>query len=75
VEGEEQLNKYIMNYYKSLFGEPERNNLKLNESMVEDIPQITPMENGFLEVEFTEKEVREAVFQMKHNKALGRTGS
>jgi outer membrane phospholipase A len=32
VEGEEQLNKYIMNYFKSLFGEPERNNLKLNES-------------------------------------------
>jgi hypothetical protein len=42
--------------------------------MVEDIPQVTPLENEFLEVEFSEKEVREAVFQMKHNKAPGPDG-
>jgi hypothetical protein len=29
--------------------------------MVEDIPQITPLENEFLEAEFTD-EVREATF-------------
>jgi hypothetical protein len=39
--------------------------------MVDDIPQISPMENEFLEAEFSKKEVREAVFQMKHNKAPG----
>jgi hypothetical protein len=74
VEGEEHLNKYITNYYKGLFGESKCNNLSLNESMVEDIPQVTPLENEFLEVEFSEKEVREAVFQMKHNKAPGPDG-
>jgi hypothetical protein len=74
VEGEEHLNKYITNYYKGLFGEAERSNLSLNDSMVEDIPQISPMENEFLETEFSEKEVGEAVFQMEHNKAPGPDG-
>jgi hypothetical protein len=71
MEGEEHFNKYITKYYKGLFGELEPNNLSLNESMVEDIPQILPMENEFLEAEFSKKEVQEAVFQMKHNKAPG----
>jgi hypothetical protein len=71
MEGEEHFNKYITKYYKGLFGELEPNNLSLNESMVDDIPQISPMENEFLEAEFSKKEVREAVFQMKHNKAPG----
>jgi hypothetical protein len=74
VEGEEQLLKYITNYYNGLFGNYERNNFSMNESMREDIPQITPIENDLLVVEFSEKEVREAIFQMKHNKALGPDG-
>jgi hypothetical protein len=39
------LTKYITNYYKNLFGKPEGSNMSLNESMVEDIPQVTHMEN------------------------------
>jgi hypothetical protein len=74
VEAEEQLTKYITNYYKNLFGKPEGSNLSLNESMVEDIPRVTHMENEHLVVDFSEKEVREAVFQMKHNKAPGPDG-
>jgi hypothetical protein len=74
VEREDQLLKYITNYYKGLFGNYERNNFSMNESMREDIPQITPIENDLLVVEFSEKEVREAIFQMKHNKALGPDG-
>jgi hypothetical protein len=46
----------------------------MNESMREDIPQITPIENDLLVAEFSEKEVREAIFQMKHNKAPGPDG-
>jgi hypothetical protein len=68
------LTKYITNYYKDLFGKSEGNNFSLNESMVEDIPQITRVENELLVADFTEKEVREAVFQMKHNKAPGPDG-
>jgi hypothetical protein len=74
VEGEEQLNSYITKYYKNLFGKSQVISLTLNESLVEDIPQITNMESELLVAEFSEKEVREAIFQMKHNKAPGPDG-
>jgi hypothetical protein len=74
VEGEEQLLKYITSYYKGLFGSSERNNFSMNESMREDIPQVTLIENDWLTAEFLENEVREAIFQMKHNKAPGSDG-
>jgi hypothetical protein len=41
---------------------------------VEDIPQITSSESELLMAEFSEKEVRDAIFQMKHNKAPGPDG-
>lgn len=44
------------------------------ESMTEDIPQVSDGENEILTESFTEKEVRDAIFQMKHNKALGLDG-
>jgi hypothetical protein len=40
----------------------------------DDIPQITSRENEALVAEFSEKEVRDAIFQMKHNKAPGPDG-
>jgi hypothetical protein len=42
--------------------------------MIEDIPQVTPVENEALVAEFSEKEVRDAIFQMKHNRAPGPDG-
>jgi hypothetical protein len=57
VEGDEQLKCYIMNYYKKLFGCPDRGRLSLNESSVEDIPQVTREESEGLIEEFSEKEV------------------
>jgi hypothetical protein len=74
VEGDEQLLKFITNYYKGLFGSTESNNFSMNESVKEDIPQVTSVENELLVDEFSEKEVREAIFQMKHNKAPGPDG-
>jgi hypothetical protein len=62
VEAEEQLLKYITSYYKGLFGSSERNNFSMNESMREDIPQVTSMENDLLTAEFSENEMREANF-------------
>jgi hypothetical protein len=41
---------------------------------VEDIPQVTDTESEMLVAEFSEKEIREAIFQMKHNKAPGPDG-
>jgi hypothetical protein len=39
-----------------------------------DIPQVSPEENDILISPFTESEVKEAVFQMEHNKAPGPDG-
>ena len=44
------------------------------ENQISDIPQVSQEENDVLVSEFTEDEVREAVFQMEHNKAPGPDG-
>ena len=44
------------------------------ENQTHDIPQVTQEENDVLVAEFTETEVREAVFQLQHNKAPGPDG-
>jgi hypothetical protein len=74
IEGEDQLQEYVTNYYKELFGKPERNNFSMDESLVEDVPQITPEENEALVAEFSEKEVPYVIFQMKHNESPGPDG-
>ena len=74
IEGEEELEKYVTKYYKNLFVKSERNNISLDETRKEDIIQVQEEENRILVEEFTEKEVRDAVFQMKHNKAPGPDG-
>jgi hypothetical protein len=63
VEGEEQLTSYITKYYKNLFGKSQVSSLTLNESLVEDIRQITNMESETLVADFSEKEVRGSFFK------------
>jgi hypothetical protein len=46
----------------------------LDEARVEDINQVTEEENILLTCPFSLEEVREAIFQMEHNKALGPDG-
>jgi hypothetical protein len=43
----------------------------LDASLTDDIPHVTAEENHILVEEFTDEEVRKAVFQMEHNKAPG----
>jgi hypothetical protein len=74
IEGEEQIKSYITKYYKNLFGSSEAGRLSLNESLVEDIPQVTGTESEMLVDEFCGKDIKEAIFQMKHSKALGHDG-
>jgi hypothetical protein len=74
IEGQENLKIFITKYYKDLFGSSQRNTFSLDESQTDDIPQINEEENKLLTETFTEKEVREAIFQMKHNKAPGPDG-
>ena len=68
------MEKYVTKYYKKLFGKSERNNISLDETRMEDITQVLEEENMILVEEFTEKEVRDAIFQMKHNKDPGPDG-
>ena len=41
---------------------------------MDDIPQVSKPENGFLTAPFTKKEIREAIFDMEHNKTPGPDG-
>jgi mannosylglycoprotein endo-beta-mannosidase len=67
--GDELIKSHITQYYKGLFGSPEVSGISLEESQISDIPQVSQEENEILTREFTESKVREAVFQMEHNKA------
>jgi len=58
IKGQENLKVFITNYYKNLFGSSQRNNFSLDETKINDIPQITEEENELLTEMFTEKEVR-----------------
>jgi hypothetical protein len=72
--GDEHIKSHITHYYKGLFGSPEVWGISLEESQISDIPQVSLEENEILTREFTKSEVREAVFQMEHNKAPGPDG-
>jgi hypothetical protein len=74
IIGQENLMRYITDYYKSLFGDPEPSNVCLEESVNGDIPKLTNQENNILITDFTEKEVHEAIMQMEKNKAPGPDG-
>ena len=74
VVGDVCLKSHITKYYKNLFGPPEYSGITLLEDHTLDIPQVSPEENDILISLFTESEVRNAVFQMEHNKALGPDG-
>jgi len=45
--------------------------ITLMENQILDIPQVSQEENDVLISEYTENEVKDVVFQMEHNKALG----
>jgi mannosylglycoprotein endo-beta-mannosidase len=74
IEGHEQLESYITNFYKGLFGSPEESSFTLDKTQTDDIPQVSMEENGFLTAPYLEEEVKKAVFQMEHNKAPGPDG-
>jgi len=62
IDGDAQLKQHIINYYKNLFGPPDNSNMKLDEHLVQDIPQVSELKNEYLTDVFTESEVRAAIF-------------
>jgi hypothetical protein len=71
IEGDNNLKAYITTYYKGLFGSLQDSNLQLDESFRADIPQVSDTKNEILTQQFTEEEIKEAIYQMEHNKATG----
>jgi hypothetical protein len=47
------LKKHITTYCKGLFGPPQEDSFRLDETQRDDIPQVTPEENIILVEEFT----------------------
>ena len=74
VVGDAHLKSYITQFYKDLFGPPDVSDITLEEDRIQDIPQVSREENELLTSEFTVSEVKDAVFQMEHNKAPGPDG-
>jgi hypothetical protein len=74
IEGQANLKNYITCFYKDLFGPSQDNTMTLDEAQIVDIPQVNQAKNEFLMPYFTEKEIRDAIFTMEHNKALGPDG-
>jgi hypothetical protein len=62
IEGPDNLKNYITAYYKNLFGAPEEGNFFMDESQTDDIPQVSIEENNLLTAEYSEEEVRKAIF-------------
>jgi hypothetical protein len=74
IEGDQALKDYITSCYKDLFGPPKRISFSLDETRADDIVQVSQKENDLLVRPFTIEEVREALFQMEHNKEPGLDG-
>ena len=71
ISGDKELKKFITTYYKDLFGPSEENNVRLDDTRNDDIPQVTDLENEALVERFTEEEVRKLSFKWSIIKHLG----
>jgi hypothetical protein len=73
IWGNDQLKNYITDFYQGMFVQVGEDHLSLYESLILDIQQVSQEEEEeeFLTAPFTRKEVKKAIFQMKHNKAPG----
>jgi hypothetical protein len=74
IKGEEPLKSYITDYYKNLFSPSDSALFTLDEDKREDIIQISLEDIEKLIAVIIEQEVKDTVFQMKHNKAPGSDG-
>lgn len=71
TEGEEQLMKYITEFYKNLFGHPDGASISLAEL---ELVKISEEDKKKLLMPFSLQEIREVVFGMEKNKSPGPDG-
>jgi len=74
VEDNDKLLSHGVDFYKSLFGREESSEVRLEDDFWLEEEMITSSENDLLEADFTEEEVREAVFGSYADGAPGPDG-
>jgi hypothetical protein len=57
IKGDAALKQHINKYYKHLFGPSENNRISLDKSQIDDIPQVSDLENEMLVQLFSEEKV------------------
>lgn len=62
IEGNDNLLSHAVDFYKNLFGQEEDSGISLGENFWEESEKVSNEERDFLEADFTELEVKEAIF-------------
>lgn len=71
IEGDDNLLQHATKYYVDLFGPTSEHEIQMDEETQENIPNVSEMDNSLLCRPFSEKEVKEALWQLEKNKAIG----
>lgn len=68
IDGQEQMLSFITDFYKDLFGPPERSNIRLQNF---EMGQLSEDQKKELLKPFTLEEVKKVVFEMEVTRHLG----
>jgi hypothetical protein len=74
VSGTDNLLKHATSFYKALFGLGKGDAFQMDQDLWPIEDRVTTNENDALTGEFTEEEIKSALFQMEKNKATGPDG-
>jgi hypothetical protein len=61
ITDNEGMIRHALEFYKKLFGEKNRQNIKMDEAFWDEAEKVTPKENNILESGFLEEEVKRVV--------------
>lgn len=71
IEGDENLLKHATEYYSNLFGPEEEHQIQIDQSLWDEIEQVSAQDNEKLCEPFSEDEIKTTLVQMEKHKAAG----
>lgn len=71
IEGDEEIREHATQFYKSLFGSPDKPNTHLNPNCWDGNEKVDSFENEQLVRPFTEEEIKKVVMSLEKNTAPG----
>jgi hypothetical protein len=71
IFGDENIFLHATEYYSGLFGPAPGNMFQIDREVWDGLEQLNELDNNVLCDHFSEKEIKEALFQMEKNKAAG----